>query len=309
MKRVELQISFIDDDQTRTQIVSVDCGLPTDIDGENRVAFNFGADLKVIVGDESTPEYNETARGWLNYQKAELIGDETLFKNLCDFHNLRAMWLELSNLVLAAESDLILARAYKSQEPSLLAPDEDSAAINNLFYLHDRKMSLLNAAVHALIKVRELVNRLLHEALGGDVVDTKDPDWERNELTRKNVLRGLCAKLQNKKLSQSDYNAILAALRIPNKAAKRDIALTYRNRLEHHLRPSVDYPMFFSGLQSRKGEEVKDPSGKVTRQRFSLLGNPPADYKFSELDEAFKEYLAAIVKMLVALSRLRILHR
>src|ERR1700723_3658408 len=34
---------------------------------------------------------------------------------------------------------------------------------------HDRKMNLLNPAVYALIKVQDIVDRLLHENLGGDL--------------------------------------------------------------------------------------------------------------------------------------------
>jgi len=40
-------------------------------------------------------------------------------------------------------------------------------------------MSLLNQAVQDLIKVQDLVNRLLHESLGGNLVDTAKDDWER----------------------------------------------------------------------------------------------------------------------------------
>jgi len=48
-------------------------------------------------------------------------------------------------------------------------------------------MTALNRAVYELVKVQEIVNRLLHESLCGDLVDTGKPDWERNQLTRDNA--------------------------------------------------------------------------------------------------------------------------
>jgi hypothetical protein len=89
------------------------------------------------------------------------------------------MWLELSNLIIGAEADLVLAQAFKALEPAQEPPFEDSVAINDLYFIHDRKMNLLNTAVWALLKVEYLVLRLLHESIGGDLVDATLPDWER----------------------------------------------------------------------------------------------------------------------------------
>jgi len=86
-------------------------------------------------------------------------------------------------------------------------------------------------------------------------------------------------------------------------------ARAYRNRLAHHVRPSVDYSMFFAALESRVGEEIKDAQGNVIGRRFPLLSRPPAEYQFKDLDEAFSEYLDAVVAMLEKLSALAILRR
>jgi hypothetical protein len=45
---------------------------------------------------------------------------------------------------MGAEADLVLAQAYKALEPRQEPPFEDDLAINDLYYIHDRKMTLLN---------------------------------------------------------------------------------------------------------------------------------------------------------------------
>jgi hypothetical protein len=58
----------------------------------------------------------------------------------------------------------------------------------------DRKMNLLNQVVYALVKVQDMIYRLLHESLGGDLVDTSKPDWEESQLRRTPILKGLDAQ-------------------------------------------------------------------------------------------------------------------
>src|SRR6267143_121916 len=177
--------------------------------------------------------------------------------------------------------------AYKPLEPAQEPSIDDEDGLNDLYYVHDRKLTLLNQAVHALIKVQDIINRLLHECLGGDRVDTTDPEWESYELRRKNIIKGLDAKRAAGSLSQSDYDAITGALKIPRNTPKGEITRTYRNRLAHQVRPSVDYSMFFANLESRVGQEIKDAQGNVIGRRFPLLSKPPAEYQFKDLDEAF----------------------
>ena len=197
------------------------------------------------------PKHNAVARRWLDFP-----GKPVGFDKYFDIQNSQAMWLELANLIMGAEGDLILAVAFKALEPAQEPSFDDNAAINDLYYVHDRKMMLLNQTVHGLIKVQELVNRLLHESLGGDLVDTGKTDWERTELTREKALKGLAAKRDGGALSQSDFDAISQALAIPRNTPKGEIAGTYRRRLTHHVRPSVDYSMFFSALESRREKRL-----------------------------------------------------
>jgi len=183
------------------------------------VAHDLFTDLDVAVGYQSPPKHNETARKWL-----EFPNKPTRMQQYFDVRNSQAVWIELANLVMGLEASLILARAYKALEPAQEPSIDDANALNDLYYIHDRKLSLLDQAVHALIKVQDIVNRLLHESLGGDLVDTSDPEWEGFELRRKNVEKGLGTKRAAGALSQADYDAIIAALKIPRNTPKGEIA-------------------------------------------------------------------------------------
>ncbi len=254
------------------------------------------------MGSQAVPKHNEAARHWLSFPKRS-VGMNKIF----DLQNSQALWLELSNLVMGAEADLALAQAFKGLEPAQEPAQENATALNDLYYIHDRKMTLLNQAVQALVKAQELVNRLLHESTGGDLVDTSKPEWEKSQLIRKNVEKGMKAKLAAGQITQDDFHAIKAALDIPQKHPKADIAVRYRNRLMHHVRPSVDYAMFFSVLQSRAGEEMKDNQGKVIGRKHPLFAKESAKFRFNDLHAAFSEYLDAVVSMLQNLSELELL--
>ncbi len=303
MRKVLLTVDFIDEDGTaRTDSRTVHTSYEPDAGGEHRVAHILATELEVTVGPQAAPKHNQAARQWLNFPKRS-VGMHRIF----DIQNSQALWLELSNLVMGAEADLALAQAFKDLEPAQEPPMDDEAALNDLYYIHDRKMTLLNQAVQALVKAQELVNRLLHEATSGDLVDATKPEWEKTQLTRKNVDKGLVSKRAAGTISQADFDAIKAALDIPQKHPRADIAVSYRNRLMHHVRPSVDYGMFFSILQSRAGEEIKDAHGKVIGRRHSLFAKTPAEFRFSDLHAAFSEYLDAVVSMLQNLSELELL--
>ena len=112
------------------------------------------------------------------------------------------------------------------------------------------------------------------------------------------------------RLAACERSGSNVAVRCPASNGPRgEIALTYRNRLMHHIRPSVDYSMFFSGLESRAGDEVRDAQGNVIGRRHIVRARPPVEYRFQDLHAAFSEYLDAVVAMLGKLSELEILRR
>ena len=99
-------------------------------------------------------------------------------KSALIFRNPREIWRRLVNLVLGVESDLIVSKAFKSIEPQELPPTGDEAAASDLWCLHNRKMDLLDKSVYQLVKVQDIVNRLLHESLGDDLVGVSTENWE-----------------------------------------------------------------------------------------------------------------------------------
>jgi hypothetical protein len=300
-----MDVTFTDDDgTTRTEAREVETREISDAAGEKRLANNLFAELRVDVSEQEAPKHYATARGWVNFGK-QSVSAERFFEDYFNVQNPQAMWVELCNLVLRTEADLALAQSFKNLEPAAEPNFEDEVALNDLHYIHGRKMDHLNSAVQNLIKVQNLVDRLLHESLGGDLVDTSDPDWERDKLNRKNVKKGLKSKLASGAISQAQFDAIMDALEIPKKHPKADIALSYRNRLSHHPRPSVDYPMFFSPLESRKGEPIVN-AGKVVGRKHEIGSHPPLQYKFRDLRAAFTEYLDAVASMLQKLNETEI---
>jgi hypothetical protein len=279
MRQVEIMLRFTDEDGTTCpytlQLQTPRNGTP---EGAARVAHHLFSELRVAMRDQPIPKHNAAAGRWLQFPKTKID-----FGQFLDVRNSHSLWLELSNLVRGIEHNLEMARAFKELEPAEEPSFENDEAIDNLYFLHDRKMCVLDRAVYELIKAQDLVNRLLHESLGGDLVDTSKPNWERTKLTRDDVEKGLRAKLASGTLSQSDFDAISSALNIPKNTLHGDTALTYRRRLMHHIKPSVDYSMFFSSLESREGEVMTDSTGKITGTRHVIRAQPPVQYLFRDL--------------------------
>ena len=305
MSRIELSVTFSDaDGAKRRDSQEVQTSNTPDLAAEQRIARILFAELKVMAGPQDIPKHITTARRWTDFPR-----QPASFTKYFDIQNSQAVWFELTNLTMGVEGNLALAKAFKALEPSQEPSFDDDVSLNELFYIHSRKISLLNQAVHDLIKVQDLVNRLLHESLGGDLVDVTKPDWEQTQLTRKNVKKGLTSKLSAGMLSQADFEEINNALEIPKLTPKGEIARAYRNRLAHHIRPSVDYTTFYSAIQSRADAEVKDAQGKRTGFQIAIKASPPVEYRFENLHAAFSEYLDAIVAMLDKLSKVDILRR
>lgn len=272
--------------------------------GERRLLHEITADLIVATQDRAKPKHNRTSRAWLEFPGATY--DFAVFD---DVYNSQELWRELCNLVLSVEHDLVDANGYKDLEPTTPPQFEDDDAIEGLYHLHRRKMEHFNRAVYQLIKVQDLVNRLIHEALGGDLVSTNFPTWESDQLLRANVMKGIERKASNGELSVAVRNAIVDALALPNQASHHDVVMRYRNRLTHHVNPSVDYGIFYAKPRSREPEPIRDANGQITSWVRTVYGRPPIDFTFSELNRAYTEYLDAVVAMLDRLAVIESLRR
>ncbi len=96
--------------------------------------------------------------------------------------------------------------------------------------------------------------------------------------------------------------AISNTLQLAKNTQTRDLPKSYRNRLMHHVRPSVDYAMFYAYVNSRFGKKIRDQQGNLIGRRRSVLR-----CRFEELHEAFEEDVTSIVALLRALSEIELL--
>jgi hypothetical protein len=300
-----MTLVFEDEDGTqRSYEAVVPVGRGKFEQGERRLTQEFAADLIVATQARSEPKHNATARAWLRFPDGSY--DFSIFD---DVYNAQELWRELSNLVLSAEHDLADANGYKQLEPATPPNFEDDEAVERLYHLHRRKMEHLNRCVYALIKVQDLVNRLLHESLGGDLVPTGSAAWERNELHRSNVTKGIERKAAAGEVSAADQTTIVDALALPAQVSHGEIVNRYRNRLTHHVNPSVDYSMFYSKPRSREPEPIRDAHGNVRSWVRTFYSVPPVDFTFADLYVAYTEYFDAVVTMLDRLSSVGVLRR
>ena len=294
-----MTVSFVAEDGSRREFSeSVDTNAFAG-DAEERISNTFLADFKATLQVGAVRKHHATAWAWFDLPHREFE-----IQNFISLQNLRAMWRELARTVLHAESNLALALSYKALEPDA-EPDieTETLAYERLYHIHNRKMELLNEAVNSLITVQELVNRLLHEGLDGGLVDTARNDWERVELTRTKVLAQLDNAAKAGTITRAELTAIKDALKLPRETPRNELVRTYRNRLAHHNRPSVDYPRLFSALESRAGETITRPDGTVVVM-WRMRAFPPAEYRFHDLHGAFSEQLDATVEMLQRLAKI-----
>ena len=67
--------------------------------------------------------------------------------------------------------------------------------------------------------------------------------------------------------------------------------------------------MFYSVLESRSGEELKDARGNVIGRTHKIYARHPVQYRFHDLHASFSDYLDAVMAMLQKLSEIGILRR
>jgi hypothetical protein len=303
--KARLTLTFEDDDGAKREygaVIPIARGKFEQ--GEMRLSQEIMADITVATVEGAEFTHNETACEWGKFPS----GYHEIAE-MDDIHNSRELWRELTNSVLGIEHDLADAEGYKNLEPHAAPDFNDEEGVERLFYLHRRKMEHFNRAVCHLVKVQELVNRLLHEGLGGDLVNTASSQWEKEELRRSNVKKGLERKAFDNALTDEDHKAIAEALDLPEKVSCRNMVINYRNRLLHHVNPSVDYSMFHCKPRSRRWESVRDSDGKITSWVRAVVAMPAPDFTFASLHAAHKEYFESVVEMLDRLSKISVVHR
>lgn len=217
-----------------------------------------------------------------------------------DLLNRPSIWLEINNTFVDLRFLLPQAKAYKDLEPKDSNPVPDPLCT----YLHFQKMYMLNLTVFQLVKIQDLVVRLLQESFAGELisVDYNDDEWEK-KLTLKEAKKGLNNLLKNGKLTSQEHQLIMEALEIPSQSPHKDTVIRYRNGLAHRIRLSVDYPELFTEVEDRAGQPLIDPAtGKATGKVYPLRGGKSKPkFLFADLYTALSDYMGYVAKMLKAL--------
>jgi hypothetical protein len=219
-----------------------------------------------------------------------------------DLVNVPGLWLEISNTFIDLRHVLAQAKAYKELEPPNSNPVSDSVCA----HLHFEKIYRLNLAAFQLVKIQDLVVRLLQEGFSGRLisVDYDEEGWEK-DLTLTVAKKGLKSFLDRGELSDPDYSAIMQALELPLKSPHQKTVVRYRNRIAHGIRPSVDYPELFTDVQDRAGEIIKDASGRERGRHYRIRGGGrPPDFLFGDLYAAMSDYMGRVAEMLKQLKQI-----
>lgn len=223
------------------------------------------------------------------------------FSQWWNVRNTENLWLEITNTLADVRFLLSQARAYKALEPTAVSASRKGEQLK--YYAHFGKMYHLNLSVFSLVKIQDLIVRLLFENFGGTLiaVDQTDDDWEK-KLTMKDLKKGLRRELEAGTLSNAEYQDIIDALDEPSKSAHQKTVVDYRNRLVHRIRPSVDYGELFTEIEDRIGTPILDSAGNEKGRQYSIMARPSqAEFKFMELYAALLDYLKHVIRMLTKL--------
>jgi len=266
--------------------------------GKEALAREIFAELRKAV---NLADYSKSLPETDDLMVAGRRGPRTDAMAFLDMMNVPALWLEIHNTFLGLRYLLGQARAYKDLEPAGTTPISDSLCA----YLHFEKMHNLNLAMFQIVKIQDLVVRLLHEGFSGRLIDVDydEEGWEK-DLRLIDAKKGLKNLLNSGELSQSEHDEIMDALNIPAKSSRRSTVVKYRNRLAHGILASVDYPEIFTHVHDRAGEAMRDASGIEKGRRYSIsVGRSKPEFTFPELYAALVDYMSHIAELLNALRR------
>jgi uncharacterized protein YozE (UPF0346 family) len=279
------------DSQCFSDSVTIDSN-PTDT-GKRNLAGEMFIELRratsFLKHHRALPDSGDLLTSSTQFRRTDPMG-------FVDVFNVPALWLEISNTFRDLRYVLAQAKAYKQLEPPDTTPSTDDLCA----YVHFEKMYKLNLAVFDLMKIQDLVVRLLQEAFSGRLipVDYDDDDWEK-KLTMKDALKGLKKLEQQCAISKEECQSVVNALAYPSQSSHRDIVIEYRNRVTHRLRPSVDYRELFTHVQNRAGKPIRDTSGAIKGRSYGIGtgGNEP-EFKFDDLYAALSDYMRHVAQML-----------
>jgi len=265
--------------------------------GKENLAREMFAELRKAVSFANNWHALPDVDDLLNSSSSKYVRTDPM--SVQDIFNIPALWLEISNTFRDLRYVLAQSKAYKDLEPPNTTPITDALCA----HLHFEKMYKLNLAVFQLVKIQDLVVRLLQEGFSGKLisVDYDDEDWEQ-KLTLKDARKGLTTLKQNGEITEEEYQAIVIALAHPSKSPHQNAVLNYRNRLTHRITPSVDYRQLYTHLQDRAGKVTKDATGAVMSRAYLIgTGGIVPEFTFNDLYTALADYMSHVADMLKAL--------
>lgn len=297
---IKMQLDFVTGSETDSFTETVMDDVEPTKEGKENLARELFAELRKAVSFKdskgSLPDLGDTLLEVPNSSTPISVARPMSF---IDIFNKPAIWLEIHNTFVDLRFLLPQAKAYKDLEPKGSTPVSDPLCA----YLHYQKMYMLNLAVFQLVKIQDLVVRLLQESFSGELisVDYNDDEWEK-KLTLKEAKKGLNTQLQQGKLTSQEHQLITDALEIPSKSKYQESVVLYRNRLVHRVRASVDYPELFTEVQSRLGQSFVNPmTGKQSGTAYAIHARSKPEFLFVDLYTALAEYMGCVADMLKAL--------
>jgi hypothetical protein len=295
MPTIKSRLEFLrDGEPVRDFHETVEIANPATEEGEENLAIELDVELRMAIAYSSHLDLLPQVTGLFDAANREV----NIFEAQ-DVYNTDALWLEIENTFRDVRFLLAQSKAYKDLKPPGTIRTMDRRSFQRLYYAHREKMYRFDFAVIRLIKIQDLVLRLLHENSGGALVEVNydDDSWEE-ALRFRTVKAALRQRAKNGLLAQSKCNAIISALESPS-SSSRELIIRYRNRMKHGLRPSVDYPEFFPQVDQRKGQPILDQSRKEKGRGFSLISvQKDPEFTFEKLYSEAVRYMDAVVVML-----------
>lgn len=216
-----------------------------------------------------------------------------------DRTNTRAVWMDIVNNLLHVRSLLAQSMSYDEQERLHLASDEPEAE-NLSWHSHMNKLERFDLAVGNLGKTRDLVARLIFERLGAMLLDRSKSGWQR-KLKLETIREGLSERTKTPAnlLSDAEYKELVGIL---DDFLSAQRTREYRNRVTHHVKPSVDRGELYAHLESREATEILDGNGQVKGWTKGFGGIPSvAEYSFADLYgdavQNFQHYISLLQRL------------
>jgi hypothetical protein len=185
--------------------------------------------------------------------------------------NVNELWLEMENLLLGARLNFATARIFKDLEDG--HSSQTQFDVNARLDLHLEKMERFHLGVFELVRIEDMIVRLLYEYFGDGFIatDVTRPGWEKR-LTWDAMKDTLNNRGQPDKhphpaveaMDEREYQALMAIVRSYRSAEVLRL-VRYRDTRTHRVRPSIDHPELAVDMVSPPQEGAGIPTALFNR--------------------------------------------